>query len=425
MKHIMFASSLAALGLALVAAQGCGSSAGSEFDDGSSGSSGGKSSGNSSGFDPKDGDRDGGGGSSGGDGEECATASAEAKRTPVYMLLVVDGSGSMDGLNSSGTAYLAGERENDTLAPTRPTSPTAGLTGRKWLALRGALAAFFDDVASKNDKNLAVGMYLFSSNTPKSTSQVDVPISFVDGAHATALKNRLLPSVFPGGSTPLAASMNGQIPILDAYTPQAPVEPGGKYVLVVMTDGIPSDGTTACINAASSALAGSKKMLTFAVGVGDPTASSTNVYDEVFMGNLAEAGGTAAPGCNTNWSDTNTSGIPCHFQITPGSKSSAQIQAEFLGAIDQIRESVTSCELALDLKDGDIDPTKVNVEFTAGSGQVSQLQQDPANGWTYDDPSAPKKVILHGSACSTLKSDPSGKIRIIVGCKTVVAPAPK
>jgi von Willebrand factor type A domain len=423
MKHTTFVSSCLVLATAVALGQGCGSSSGSTFDDGNGESS--SSSGGSSGGKFRPGTEDGGGGSSGGiEGEACATASAEAKRTPVYMLLVVDGSGSMDGLNSNGSAYLPGERELDPLATNRQSNPV-GQTGRKWIALRGALSAFFDDLAAKPDPNLAVGMYLFSSNTSKPSNKEDVPISFVDTAHATALKTRLLPPVFPNGGTPLAASMNGQLPFLKGYTPSAPVQPGGKSVLVVMTDGIPTDGTQACLKAASDARSGTPSVLTFAVGVGDETASSTNVYDEVFMGDLAEAGGTAPPGCNTNWSDSNKTGTPCHFQITPGSKNAQQIQADFLAAVNKIRDTISSCEFALDFSSGDVDPTKVNVVFTSGGGQSSQINQDAADGWTYDDPNAPTKVILHGTSCDTLKADPSGKVKIVIGCKTVTGPGPK
>ena len=427
MKHITFVSSLVVLTAAVALGQGCGTSDGSTFDDGHNGSSGSSGGSSSGGFDPnavdggssRGGDIDGGGDGGG----ECATASAEAKRIPVYMQFIVDGSGSMDGLNSAGTAYVTGEREADPLAPNRPSSPQ-GMTGRKWIALRGALSAFFDDLAAKPDPNFAAGLYLFSSNTPKPANQVDVPISFVDAAHATALKSRLLPPIFPNGGTPLAASMNGQLPFLKAYTPAPPVQSGGKLVLVVMTDGIPTDGKQACLTAASTALAGTPSVLTFAVGVGDETASASNVYDEVFMGDLAEAGGTAPAGCNASWSDTNNTGTPCHFQITPGAKTAQQIQADFLAAVNNIRDIVSSCELALDFTSGDVDPTKVNVVYTSGAGQSTQINQDGTNGWTYDNPTAPTKVILHGTSCSALKADPNGKVKIVLGCKTVTGPGP-
>lgn len=402
-------------------AQGCSSETepDSEFGNGttsgSSGASSGSSGESSSGFSSSGTS----GASSGSSGEDptknsCATASAEAKRLPVYMLFVIDGSGSMDGFD--GVNYIAGEREADPASPGRQT-------GKKWIATRDALGAFFDDLASKNDPSFAVGMYLFSSTALKPATGVDVAINFVNAAQATALKTRLAPPVFPNSGTPLAESITGQLAILKAYTPAAPVQPGGKYVLVAMTDGIPTDSKTTAINALTTARTGTPPVATFAVGVGNEDASPTTVYDEAFMKDLAVAGGTAAAGCNPNWGNADKTGKPCHFQITPGTKTAAVIKTEFLAAINTIRDQVSSCEFPLvkPAGSGDIDPANVNVVKTAG-GKDTTIPQDAANGWVYDDPSNPSKVTLKGKACDDLKADPTAKIKIVVGCKTLTTP---
>lgn len=341
--------------------------------------------------------------------KSCASATAEARRVPVYMQFIIDGSGSMDGFD--GTNFIAGEREADPASPGRQT-------GKKWIAVRDALGAFFDDLAAKADPSFAVGMYLFSSNTTKPATGVDVPIQFVDAAQATALKTRVAPPVFATGATPLAASINGQLDVLRAYTPAAPVASGGKYVLVVMTDGIPSDGKTACTNAIAAAKTGSPEVTTFAVGVGNEDASASTVYDEAFMRDLAVAGGTAVAGCNTSWGHADKSGVPCHFQITPGTKTAAQIRAEFLAAINTIRDTVASCELELVKPDGagDLDPSNVDVIKSSG-GVDTSIPQGPTNGWSYDNPAAPTKVLLNGAACADFKADTAATIKIVIGCK--------
>ena len=43
------------------------------------------------------------------------------------------------------------------------------------------------------------------------------------------------------------------------------------------------------------------------------------------------------------------------------------------------------------------------------------------NAWYYDDPNAPKQVILCGATCDAVKLDPNGKIEVVLGCKTVPA----
>ena len=359
----------------------------------------------------------------------CATATAEARRIPVYMMLVIDGSGSMDGFD--GTAYVAGEREIDpeTTTPRQDLTNTATQSsGKKWIAVRGALKSFFDGLVAKPDPSLAVGMYLFSSNTAKPSAQTDVAIGYVDATQATALKGRLSPPVYAAQGTPLAAAVRGQRPILVGYTPRAPVLPGGKYVMVMMTDGVPNSGNLTQPQANADVIAainetktGTPAATVFVVGVGNPTAR-IDQYDELFLGEAARAGGAPEPGCNATWSDTNMTGKPCHFQVTPGAKSAAQIRDDFLAAINQIREKVASCEFQLEKPQGAgaLDPTKVNVLYTNGAGVEAPIPQNASNGWTYDDPNNPSKVILNGQSCADVKADPDGKIRIVIGCKTIV-----
>lgn len=411
-RHWVVGASCAVLAAAL-GSQGCGSNGDPSEFAGSSGSSGTSGAPVGPGFE----DRSDGGSRDGSTGQDpltnsCATASAEAKRLPVYMLFVIDGSGSMDAADGNG-GFVAGEREADPLNTTRQT-------GKKWIAVRDALAAFSDDLATKNDPSFAVGLFLFSSTAVKGATTVDVPIKFVDAAQSTALKARLAPPIYGNGGTPLCTTIAGQLPILTAYTPVAPVQPGGKYVLVAMTDGIPGDSKTACLNSLAAAKVGTPPVATFAVGVGNEDASATTVYDEVFMKDLALAGGTAVAGCNQSWGDADKTGKPCHFQITPGAKTAAQIKADFLAAINTIRDQVASCEFPLTKPagSGDIDPANVNVVMTTG-GKDSTVPMNPADGWEYDNPTNPTKVFLRGKSCDQIKADPTAKIKIVVGCKTV------
>ncbi len=77
-----------------------------------------------------------------------------------------------------------------------------------------------------------------------------------------------------------------------------------------------------------------------------------------------------------------------------------------------------------------INPQKVNVEFTPGSGAPEYILQapgkdqcDPAKGgWYYDDPINPKSIIACPASCTHIQADPSGKIDIELGCETRVIP---
>ena len=296
------------------------------------------------------------------------------------MQFIIDGSGSMDGFD--GVNYIAGarerEREPEPEPEPEPLSPGRD-TGKKWVAVRGALQAFFDDLAAKLDPSFAVGMYLFPSTALKPATAVDVPIKFVDAAQAAALKGRLAPPVFPNGGTPLGSSIDGQLGILKAYTPSAPVQTGGTYVLVAMTDGIPTDSKTGCLVAIATAKTGTPSVATFAVGVGNEDANPATVYDEASMKDLAQSG---------------------------------------------IRDAVASCEFPLTKPAGvgEVDPANVNVVMTSGGGVDKTLPLNPTDGWSYDDPTNPSKVFLHGKACDALKADPAAKIKIVIGCKTLTVP---
>lgn len=409
-----------ALLAASVFAGGCGSAARSTFEnDGADG--GARGSGDepgAPGFD-RTGDSRGHNGTTGQDplSNTCATGSAEARRLPVYLQFVIDGSRSMDGYDPDLEGYIPGAREQDPQQANR-------MTGKKWIAVRGALNAFLDDLAAKKDASMAVGLYLFSSTRPKSQADVDVPIAFVDRTHAEALKARLAPPVFPNLATPLCESLSEQLRILTSYAPVGPVRTGGKYVMIAMTDGVPSTDfgnadQTKCLSSAKSARTGPRPVSTFAVGVGDENAPTKN-YDEAFMRDLAEAGGTTAPGCNPKWGDRDHSGKPCHFQITPGNKTADQIKSDFLAAINAIRDSVGSCDFPLIKPEGsgEVDVTNVNVVVASG-GKDRTVTQDAANGWVYDDAVKPTKVLLRGDACAEVKANPATTIKIVLGCKTV------
>jgi hypothetical protein len=358
----------------------------------------------------------------------CATGAIAAERAPVYMQLVVDGSGSMDGLRIVGNAavYDAAERELDPDVPSARLDLTGQMTlfsGKKWIAMRGALNAFFDDLVGRADPNFAVGMYLFSSLVPKDPALVDVPIAYVDAAHRTRLKTRLAPPNFASGGTPIKPSLDGQLPILKSYTPVAPVKSGGAGLIVLITDGVPSPTATqtqAQANANVLASIAAAKVLgvsTFVIGVGDPAANTAS-FDEVLLGKLAREGGTEEPGCNINWSDTNLTGKPCHLQVTPGSKTAAQIKQDFVNALDRVRARAISCELKIN-QSATFSPDKVNV-FITTSGVEKSVAKGPVDGWSYDNEAAPTKVILNGKACDDLKSDTASSARLVIGCPSVL-----
>ncbi|HEX8795240.1 MAG TPA: vWA domain-containing protein [Polyangiaceae bacterium] len=418
LARVVFPVSLAA-GVCLALA--CGSSQSDSGFQGSSssGSSGGGSGGNGDASGSGSGGSSGGsgGGSSGsfGDGgvveggalgdAGCATATAKATKSPVYMLFVVDGSGSMSQNN-------------------------------KWTSATTALKAIFADMNKQADPGIGVGMLVFSdSNDPTGGNgpypqSVDVPINFVGAAQLSALDNRLSGSPFDG--TPTGSALSGGYMELENFMAMTPLPPGGQKVLVLLTDGVPTDNcaqnggsytSNQCVVEAATELTKAKPqgpILTYVIGTGVfPSTDLTN-FDPNFLGNLALAGGSGPKNCNPNENTTSTD--LCYFEVDPTTGNAAQTEMAFENAINAIRGQVLSCTFPLNVNSdaGMIDPSKVNV--TVDGMTVSQ---DPVNGWTYDNPTNPTEIIFHGTSCNNLKNPPDGgaeTVNIILGCATVVGP---
>src|SRR5262249_26285526 len=143
-------------------------------------------------------------GSSSGDGDGgfqgCATGAAGASRQPVYLLFVLDGSGSMN---------------HDS----------------KWIAATGAIDTLFEDMQAKGDHGIGAGLIVYSdSDDPAIASggayptSVDVPIAFVDPAQLDKLKKRTAPPDSPNSNTPTGRALTGAYNELAKFQPPAPLE---------------------------------------------------------------------------------------------------------------------------------------------------------------------------------------------------------
>jgi hypothetical protein len=336
-------------------------------------------------------------------GATCATASAEAIRQPVYLLFVLDGSNSMNQSN-------------------------------KWTAVVPALDSIFAQMASSADTSVGAGLIVFSDTNDPTTgsgpypSSADVSIDMVSAEHQSALDKRL--TGMPNDGTPTHAALSGGYGELEGYTPSAPLQPGGKKVLVLITDGIPTDDCASApvvTNYAANLCiiaAGRERLLlpprgpiqTFVIGVGNfsPLAFfGVGGIDPSFLGNLALAGGTGAIGCNPN--ETLRTSDLCYFEIDPSTAPTAsQLQQMFETALNAIRGQVISCVYPLQGSQlSNIDPTLVNVEVDG-----TTILQDPLNGWTYDNPKTPTQIILHGAACATAQTALRVNVSIVLGCAT-------
>jgi hypothetical protein len=97
------------------------------------------------------------------------------------------------------------------------------------------------------------------------------------------------------------------------------------------------------------------------------------------------------------------------------------------GIVDKL-----SCEFVVPQPQdgGKLDPDKVNVTFTPGTGPKQDILQDNnaacaegADGWQWD--ATQTKILLCGPTCDKVKADDAGQLDVVIGCKTNKVPPPK
>ena len=370
---------------------------------GSGGTSGAGGNAGSSGFGNPDGgmvfipppmDGGGMGGSSSDDaalseGNACGMGTAQAELTPVNMLVMFDRSGSME--------------DDD-----------------KWPNATAALTTFFEDPGTDG---LKVALRFFPHDEPQEGCTEDgcsaeacaEPLVAIgeltaESAPADAHEGDLVSAIVNsapngggggggGGGTPIYAALDGALRWAAAYKAMHPEE---TTVVIFLTDGEPNGCDEDFDNIsqlAADALA-NDGIMTFAIGL---AGSSEEQMDQ-----LAQAGGTGAGIFISN---------------------SATAEQELLEALNAIRGQTLSCDFAMP-EPADpsmpIDPAKVNVTFTPGSGMAVTLPQvdgesecASSSSWYYDDPDAPTQITLCPSACDLVREDTDGMLQILIGCETV------
>ncbi len=203
------------------------------------------------------------------------------------------------------------------------------------------------------------------------------------------------------GGTPTGPAMEGALEYAADWAAQ---HPGRRTVVVLATDGDPTgcfDNTpNAVATLARAAFDGPSNIRTFVIGVGR-SLTSLNL--------VANAGGTT--------------------QAFLTETDSTLVQ-DFADALDKIRTEALPCEYVIPEEGtkGSVDPDQINVLVTPrdGSGQRtvprtfdgSLAACGDADGWYYDDPSAPRSVRLCDRTCS----DAFGaNVELQFGCEPVIA----
>lgn len=320
---------------------------------------------------------DNGNGGSGGI-EQCAAATAQAELAPVYLVFLLDESGSMgDGKNGDRTV--------------------------KWDPVTSALKAFYADKASAGitasltvfPQNLNTTMGAADQNKPASCKATDyekpevVPTALPDDkTFAAAIAKLDPPNEF---GTPTFPALSGTITYAQSLLKE---DASRKVAIVMVTDGEPYGCNGNTVNATAMAAAKVAKTIpTYVIGVGDKLDS---------LNQIANSGGTDKA-----------------FIVALNDPE--QTRQDLLDAINLIRGQSISCELPLPAPPAGkrLDPDKVDVQFSGSAATKTLKYGTECTGdvaWHYDNVTTPTKVLLCDDACSTVKADPMGKLDVVFGC---------
>jgi hypothetical protein len=197
--------------------------------------------------------------------------------------------------------------------------------------------------------------------------------------------------------------------------------PGARFA-VLITDGIPTFSlgcddsgrnqddavdSAPLVDEAARSLA--RGLRTFVIG----SPGSEGARED--LSRMAEAGGTAAPGCSHDGP------VYCHFDMT----EMGDFAAALADALGQITGLALRCSYDIPTPpSGDqIDPTKVNVLFqpAGGAREVIAQSADGGNGcgegWRFSQDAT--QVLLCGSTCVRVR-DAEGSLTLQFGCATTL-----
>lgn len=341
-----------------------------------------------------------------GNGMECATSSFESDLLPTNMLILMDRSGSMNCLPTTPT---------DECEAAPPSSPQPG---SKWEAITGAIDSSLTELSKIPDTS--VGLTFFSNDGQCGVqSMPNVGVNPLTQPQLDSIRTAM-GAIEPSGGTPIV----GATILAYRHLHEQAMAPGNRFVLLV------TDGSDSCIQ--DNRYDVSVDPLTQLFDVAMPDAAKVNIRTFVigapgsegaraFLSHMAFAGGTArSDDCDHSGSAPDAG--DCHFDMT----TSSDFAADFAAALNEITgRAATTCEFAVPQGDN-VDPDKVNVSFFRGGTEEVQLVRDDtaacdggADGWQYstDDQS---KIVLCGPICDEVRSDPDGRVDIVLGCETRV-----
>jgi len=274
----------------------------------------------------------------------------------------------------------------------------------KWAGVKSALKSF---IANPRFDGLGVGVQYFplvAQCRVEAYQAPAVPFGLLPG-NAARIGNSLDEQRMSGG-TPTVPALEGASAYARSYL-QQPANAGRKAAIVLATDGVPDQscaGPTGpdaglpntLANVVQVALASansSPKVETFVIGVGSELGA---------LNDIAVAGGTGKA-------------------VLVDVAANADVQ--FLAALTQIRRDALGCDFAVPYVQG-VDLRRAQVVFVPSDGTAHVFMPHrsdkaaclQAQGWYYDDPLTPTKVVLCEASCDLVTQGRTGDLKVEFAC---------
>jgi len=283
-------------------------------------------------------------------------------------------------------------------------------TNDRWGKTTGALKAFFADPASAG---MGVALRFWEHYKPvagcddtacdiNACSVPLVPLAPLTAAPAPAdtQEQALIDAInvtTPAADTPMLPALAGATQWAKAYQN---ANPNQQTVVVFVTDGYPnscgSDPATIASYADDAFV--NAGVLTYAIGIQDANVSLMNL--------IAQKGGTGTAFFVSDQGDT---------------------QQQMLSALLEIKGDVVACEFDLP-NAGLFDPGNATVTFYPTNGNPTAYPQVLSaaacgNGWYYNDPLNPTKILLCPTTCQNVLASAGASIDVALGCPGSYEPA--
>lgn len=282
------------------------------------------------------------------------------------------------------------------------------VTSTKWAGARKGMEAFVKDTASTG---LRIALNFFprpNDGTPVCDSAAymapRVPYDFLP-ANATPLLAAIDAEKPDGFNTPMYPALGGA---LRQASTDLKARPGEAGAVLLVTDGEPQGPAATCsgvnpedptvIAALAAKALAELGIKTFVVGLPGVNVTIAN--------QIAAAGGTTSAVLATD---------------------PTKVETGFRDALAVVRGKALPCDFALPTKvlKGEVSYALVNVLYSKGGAPPGEtIYQDAActggEGWRYDDPAKPTRVVLCPKTCDAVRGDPKAKIDILLGCKTAI-----